>query len=149
MTLQERIKDDLKNCLKSGDKGKAGVLRMLVAELYNYEKDKLAKKPGAKVEDDETVAILQKEAKKRKDALDLFRKGGRADLVAKEEGELDVISAYLPRQLSPDEIAEAVHGIIAGGGVDFNSVMREAMQRLKGQADGKEVARIVKEKLQK
>lgn len=142
------LRENLKFALKSGDQEKAGVLRMLLAELYNREKEKYAKDTETQLDESEIISVIQKEAKKRKDALELFRKGDRPDLVSKEERELKIVEAYLPRQLTPREIAAEVDALISGGYSDFNSLMREAMQKFKGKADGREVARIVKEKLQ-
>jgi uncharacterized protein YqeY len=143
MTLSERIKNDLNAALKSGAKEQAGVLRLLLAELHNKEKEKPV---GSQVlNDEETLAVLQREAKKRKEAIELFRKGNREDLAQKDEAEIRVIGEYLPRALSAEEIKEVLDRLVAAGFKDFNSLMREAMKELKGKADGKTVGELVKE----
>jgi len=94
------------------------------------------------------VAVVQKEIKRRREAIGLFRQGGREDLAAKEEAELKILETYAPAMLSPAEIAAEVAKVIAGGASDFNAVMQEAMSRMKGRADGKQVSEAVKASLE-
>ena len=145
--LVDRIKEDLKSALKAGDQMKTGVLRMLSSELYNRVKEKQAKGGELVLSDEEAIATLQKEFKRRGDAVELFRKGGRDDLVKKEEAELAIIKGYLPEAASPEEIEKVVQAVIAEGHKDFSSAMREAMKRLKGRAGGKEVGEAAKKLL--
>lgn len=145
--LTDRIKEDLKNSLKSGASERAGILRLFIAELQNKQKEKFGGSPGA-LSDEDATAVLQREAKKRREAIELFRKGNRVDLVKKEENELKVIGEYLPQQLTRAEIKAAVEKLKTKGLADFNSLMRESMKELKGRADGKLVGEIVKEILQ-
>lgn len=144
--LIDRATDDLKNSLKSGDKNRAGVLRLLIAELRNKEKEKFGG-AGGKLEDADALAVLQREAKKRKEAIELFRQGNREDLARKDEAELKIIEEYLPQQLSREEVAAVVDKLTYAAGGDFNSLMKVAMAELKGRADGKLVSEVVKEKL--
>jgi hypothetical protein len=133
--------------MKSGDRARVDALRFILAGVQGAEKDKYAKTPGVALTDDEAVAVLQKEVKKRKEAIELFKKGNRPDLVNKEEADLVVVAAYVPKELSPEEIEKVVDGLVAKGATDFNSLMRDAMKELKGRADGKLVGEIVKKKL--
>jgi uncharacterized protein YqeY len=147
MSLLKKITEDLKTAMKSGDRARVDVLRFVLAGIQGAEKDKYAKAPGVALTDEEAVAVLQKEVKRRKEAIELFKKGNRADLVAKEEGDLKVISEYVPKELSEEEIEKVVDGLAAKGPSDFNSLMREAMKELKGRADGKIVGDIIKRKM--
>ena len=146
--LTDKIKEDLKSALKAGDQMKTGVLRMLSSDLYNRAKEKFAKGKEAILPDNEAVESLQKEFKRRSDAMELFRKGGRDDLVKKEEAELEIIKKYLPEAAGPEEIEKVVRAVIAEGNKEFGAIMREAMSRLKGRAGGKEVGEAVKRLLE-
>jgi len=145
MALFQKINDDMKAALKGGDKARLEVLRFTLASLNPAQKEKALKDPQATLGDDEVIAILQKEAKKRKDAIELFRQGGRADLVAKEEGDLKVLYEYLPQELSRDEIVAMVKEAKAGGASDFGSIMKEVMKAAKGRADGKTVGDVIRD----
>jgi len=147
MSLLERITADLKTAMKSGDRPRVDALRFVLAGLQGAEKDKYAKAPGVALTDEEAVAVLQKEVKRRREAIELFKKGNREDLVNKEETDLAVIAEYVPKELSAEEIEKVVDDLKATGSNDFNSLMREAMKELKGRADGKVVGEIVKRKL--
>jgi len=147
MSLPKKITDDLKIAMKSGNRARVDALRFILAGVQGAEKDKFAKQPGVALTDEETVAVLQKEVKKRKESIELFKKGNRPDLVSKEEGDLAVIAEYVPKELSVEEVEKTVDGLRKQGFSDFNSLMREAMKELKGRADGKIVGEIVKKKL--
>lgn len=147
MALKERLNDDMKAAMKGGDKARLEVLRYLLSLVQNAEKEKFAKQPGAPLADDETIAVLQKEAKRRKDALELFRQGNRDDLVKKEEAELAVMNEYLPKGLSEAELEAIVDGLRAKGFNDFNSLMRETMKLAKGRTDGRTAGDVIKKKL--
>ena len=135
--------------MKGGDKARLGVLRFVLAGVQNAAKEKNAKESGAVLTDEEIVTLLQKEAKRRKEAVELFRQGKRDDLVSKEEADLVVIYSYLPEEMSAAEIGKIVDGLMAkGAGNDFNSLMRETMKLVKGRADGKTVGDVVKKKLE-
>ena len=147
MPLLKKITDDLKIAMKSGDRARVDVLRFMLAGIQGAEKDKYAKAPGVALTDEEAVAVLQKEVKRRKEAIELFKKGNRADLVNKEEADLKVIAEYVPGELSAEEIEKVVDDLKEKGASDFNSLMRDVMKELKGRADGKVVGDIVKRKL--
>ncbi len=147
MTLLEKITNDLKIAMKSGDHARVEVLRFILAGLRSVEKDNYAKAPGVALSDGEAVAVLQKEVKRRKEAIELFKKGNRTDLVNKEEADLVIIGAYVPKEFSVEEIEKVVDDLKNKGFSDFNLLMREAMKELKGRADGKVVGDVVKKKL--
>ncbi len=145
--LIQKITDDLKIAMKSGDHARVEALRFILAGLKGAEKDKFAKDPNAVLTDEEAVAVLQKEVKRRRESIDLFKKGNRADLVEKEEADLRVIAEYVPKELSPEEVERVVDELHAKGFSDFNTLMRESMKELKGRVDGKLVGEIVKKKI--
>lgn len=147
MSLLERVTEDLKTAMKGGDKPRVEVLRFVLSSLKSAEKEKSLKQPGATLADEDVITILQKETKRRKEALELFRQGGRTDLIEKEEADLKVIYAYLPQELGTAEIEKMVEELHAQGHKDFNSLMREVMKLVKGRADGKTVGAVIQKKL--
>jgi uncharacterized protein len=147
MSLYEKITTDMRAAMKSGDRERLDVLRFSLAGLNGALKERTAKDPSATLGDDDVVSILQKEAKRRKESIELFRQGNREDLAAKEESELAIIAAYLPAQFTHGEIVKIVGDLKQQGFADFNSLMRETSKAVKGRADGKMVMEIVKEKV--
>ena len=145
MALLQKINDDMKAAMKSGDKARLEVLRFTLAGLNAAQKEKTLKDPQATLSDEEVVSILQKEAKKRKDSIELFKQGKRDDLVAKEEGDLKMLYEYLPQELSHDEIVAMVKTAKANGASDFGSIMKEVMKLAKGRADGKTVGDVIRD----
>lgn len=133
----------MKTAMKSGDKARLEVLRFTLASLNAAQKEKTLKDPQATLSDDEVIKLLQKEAKKRKDSIELFKQGGRTDLVEKEETDLRVIFEYLPQELSKDEVIAIVKDLKAKGFNDFSSLMRESMKAVQGRADGKMVGDVI------
>jgi uncharacterized protein YqeY len=147
MSLFEKISADLKTAMKAGDKPRVEVLRFTLAGLQGAQKDKNVKDPGSALTDEEVIALMQKESKRRKDAIVLFAQGKRDDLVAKETADLAIIAEYLPAEMTEAEITKVIDDVRAQGAPDFPSVMREAMKVLKGKADGKIVGEIIKKKM--
>lgn len=145
--LKEKISSDLKEAMKSGDAARLGVLRMLVSALNNRKIEKRAK-TGVEVEltDEEVLEVIAKEAKKRKESVELFNKGGREDLASGEKSELVILSAYLPEQMGEVEVRKIVEKIVAASGVkEFGPAMKEVMKELKGKADASVITQILKE----
>ncbi|MEX1061707.1 MAG: GatB/YqeY domain-containing protein [Patescibacteria group bacterium] len=146
--IKERIKGDLTAALKAGDAVLALTLRYLLAEIHNGE---IAKGKDAVLTDEELVAVLQKQAKQRKESIEAYKGGGREDLVMNEQRELKIIEAYLPEQMGEEEVKklveEAVSQTRASGVQDVGKVMGVLMPKVKGQADGALVSRLVKEAL--
>lgn len=156
MNLFEKINDDLKQILKSGDSLRISVLRMLSAAIHNREiekRTKLAKenKPPEPLTDDEVLEVVASEAKKRREAIEGFEKGGRQELAEKERKELEILQGYLPEQLSREAIAKAVEEAIgstgASGAKDIGNVMGYLSPKLKGKADMTRVSKLVADKL--
>jgi len=147
MTLNEQINNDLKAAMKSREKTKLETLRLLRAHMIELSK----RGEGKDITPEEELSVLMTAIKKRKEAIEVYEKAGRAELVQQERAELDVISSYLPKQLSTEEAAEIILRIIAqvgaSGAKDFGKVMPLAMKELKGKIDGKQVQEMLKEKL--
>ena len=147
MSLFDQINTDLKTAMKSGDKVRVDALRFSLSGLNAAKKEKEMKEPGAALTDEEVNAALQKDAKKRKESIELFRQGKRDDLVQKEEADLAIIMSYLPKEMSREEIEKVVIDLKNQGFAEFSTLMREAMKVLKGRADGKLVGEVIKTKL--
>ncbi len=149
--LHQQITEDLRTAMKAGQEFELGVLRMLSAALHNKEIEKKGKGLEIELSDDEAVEILTREAKKRKEASELYVKGNRNDLAEKETKELEFIKKYLPAQMAQEEIEKIVKAAIEKTGSrevkDFGKVMAEAMKNLKGKADAGAVSEIVKKLL--
>jgi len=144
--LKDKLKEDLKSAMKAGDAERTGVLRLLQASLMNKEIEKRTKTgKDEAMTDDEVLAVLATEAKKRKDSIDAFEKGGRADLAAKEKSELAVLQAYLPQQLSQAEVEKQIEAMVKKNNyADFKVAVKEVMVVLKGKADGKLITETLK-----
>lgn len=147
MTLNERINTDLKDAMKSGEKTKLETLRSIRAQMIELSKRGMGKEITA----DEELSVLMSAIKKRKEAIELYEKGGRMELVKQEQQELEIIIAYLPKQMSKEEAGQIIAAIITQTGAasakDFGKVMPLAMKDLKGKIDGKIVQELVKNKL--
>jgi len=148
--LSDKIKNDLNLSLKAKKADEVLVLRFLLADLHNQE-IALRQAQDKNLTDEEVIAIIRKQIKQRKEAIEEFKKGKREDLVQKESNEVEILSKYLPQMLSPEEIERIVQASIvktnAKSAQDFGKVMGEAMKELKGQAEGNAVAELVKKKL--
>lgn len=142
MSLRIRLDEDMKIALKNKDSLQLSVIRLLRSELKNAE---IAK--GAPLTEDEVVQVVAREAKKRRESIEQFEKGGRTDLAEKEAAELRVLSEYLPEQLGDDEIAgiaqEVISELQATSKADKGKVMAALMPQVRGRADGKLVNQIV------
>ena len=147
--LKQRITDDMKAAMKSGDTLKRDTLRMLGAAIKNAE----IEKRGAALAEGDIVALVAREIKHRQESIEAFTAGNRADLIAKEEAEKKVLEGYMPAQMERGEIEALVSKVIASVGAagpsDKGKVMKELMPQVKGKADGKLVNDIVTELLNK
>ena len=143
MNLKEKINEDLKSAMKSGDKLKLATVRSIRALILEFEKSG----SGKELTPEEEIKLLSSAAKKRKDSIEQFRSGGRNDLADKEEAELNILMSYLPKQLNKEEIDSEVKRIAvvinAKTKEDFPRLMPEVMKQLKGKADGKLVKQSV------
>jgi uncharacterized protein YqeY len=107
MALVDRLREDLNQALRKGDKTRLSVIRLLISNINNAQ---IAK--GAPVDDGDVVAVMNKQARQHRESIDAFRKGNRPDLTAKEEAELAVLVEYLPQQMSREEIAAVARKVI-------------------------------------
>lgn len=148
MSLSEKILNDMKRAQKAGEAMRLETLRFVAAQIHNAEIEKRGGGNTGSLSDDETVAVLQRELKKRKEAIELFVKGNRADLAKKEEASLSVIREYVPRELTEEEVRALVDEVVEGGIHDFAAAMKEVMRRAGGRASGKAVSEIIRAKLQ-
>ena len=145
MNLKEKINEDMKAAMKSGDKIRLETIRSVRALILEFEKS------GANMQlnPEEEIKLLSTAAKKRKESIEQFGKAGRTDLVEKEKAELNILMEYLPKQLTGDEIRKEIAKIANETGAeskeDFPKLMPAVMKALKGRADGK----IVKQEVEK
>jgi uncharacterized protein len=141
VSLLEQVKDDVKSALKAGEKDRVHALRLIANEL-----EKSAKENGA-----DDVEVLQRERKRRLEAAEAYRDAGRTDLAEAEEREAEIITSYMPAQLSDDELGAIVGDAVAESGAsspqEMGKVMSLVMPNVKGRADGKRVSAAVKEML--
>ena len=148
MTLNEKIAEDMKSAMKSGQKTRLETLRTIRAQLLEKE---VERRPSGKVTPDDELAVLSAASKKRKEAIDIYRTHGKNDMADQEEQELLIIQEYMPKQVSADEVENIVKKIItqvnAGSAKDFGKVMSAVMKELKGRADGKLIQEKVKQLL--
>ncbi|MBI2830882.1 MAG: GatB/YqeY domain-containing protein [Chloroflexi bacterium] len=144
--LRQKMADDLKKAMLEKAQTRVSTLRLLKSAIVNTE---IAR--NAPLSDPDILGVIAKEVKQRQESIEAFKKGGRADLVAKEEAELAVLNEYLPRQLTRDEIVAEVRRVIqevgAQGPRDKGKVMPKLMSQLKGKADGREINVVVTELL--
>jgi uncharacterized protein YqeY len=145
MSLLERVQSDITLAMKSGERERVGRLRLVSSELQKAHKDAAS---GTQADE---VAVLQRERKRRVEAATAYRDAGREDLAAGEEAEAELIEAYLPAQLSDDELHAIVGDVVAETGAsspkEMGRVMSMVMPRVMGRADGKRVSAVVQKKL--
>ncbi|MGJ0453845.1 MAG: GatB/YqeY domain-containing protein [Methylocystis sp.] len=133
--MREKIAADLKTAMKAGERAKVDALRLINAALK--DKDIEARGAGKTLSGDDELALLQKMIKSRQESLEIYEKAGREDLAGKERGEIAVISAYLPQQLSEAEVAEAVQAAIADTGAASIKDMGKVVASLKAKYTGR------------
>lgn len=146
LMLKEKLLEDLKMSMKEKNEVRKNAVQMVRAAILQVEKDN-----GITLEDEKIIQIIAKEVKKRKDSLDDYIKGGREDIVKQVEEEINILSEYLPKQLSKEEIEKMVKEIIEQVGAesikDMGKVMKEAKEKIGARADGKAINEVVKELL--
>ncbi len=146
MTLKERIQDDMKAAMRSGEKDRLGVIRMILAAVKQREVDE-----RVVLDDAQVLGVLEKMVKQRRDSIAQFQAGGRADLVAKETTELAVVEGYLPTQLSAAEldalIAEAISATAATSLKDMGKVMAAVKAKAAGRTDMGAASARIKQRL--
>ena len=141
--LREQLRSDLRDAMRAKDAPRRNTIRMLEAAIKNAEIDKR----GAELGEADILAILQRQVKQRKESIEQFLSGGREDLAATERAEIEIIEAYLPRQLSREEVTKRAQAVIeqtgAAGSGDRGKVMGMLMRDLRGEADGALVNEVV------
>ena len=147
MSLSGKIEKDLQESLKSGDKIRVSILRMVKSDVKNKEIEK-----GDPLTDEDIQAVFRSFSKKARESIEQFSGAGRDELAEKEKAELAVIQEYLPKQLGEEDIRKTIRDVInetgAAGVKDMGRVMKAVMAELKGQADGRLVNNLVKEALE-
>lgn len=145
--LEEKILNDYKEALKKRDALKSSVLSFLRADMLNAA---VAKKKN-KLDDNEVISVIKKQIKQHQDSIEQFTKGNRPDMAEKEIKELQVLKAYLPPEISEDQIKKIIEEVVvltgASGIKDMGRVMKEVAPKIAGQADGKLVSDLVKMRL--
>lgn len=155
--ISEKLQEDLKQAQLARDEVKVSTLRLLLSEIKNTQIQK-----GAELSDEDIVSVIQKEAKKRRESIESFKAGNREDLAQKEQSELEILQAYLPAQLTSEELTKLVdeaitkleaEGLIAQAGAisltEMGKVMSLVMGKVSGRADGGSISQLVKERLSK
>jgi uncharacterized protein len=147
--LKDKIQDDLKQAMIARDEAKLSTIRMLKSAIQYFEIQKGG--AGYEATDEDIIEVLSREIKKRKEAIELYRQGGRLDSAQKEEEELQQLQAYLPEQMSEDEVKALVKEAVEQTGAstiqDMGKVMGALMPKVKGKADGTLISNLVREAL--
>jgi hypothetical protein len=142
--LLGRLQGDLVTSRKSGDKARTLLLGTILADVKNrgieLRRD---------LTDDDVVEVIRRGIKRRRESVEMYRKGARDDLADKEQAEVMMLESYLPAQVSDDELRAAVRAAIAGGAASIGAVMGKVMPQFKGRAEGGTISAIVKEELSK
>ncbi len=146
MTFVEKIRHDLTTAMKAGDGVRVSVLRMLMSDIHN---DEIERRRALQMDD--AARIVRKMIRQRRESIKEFSRGGRADLVKKEEEELRILQEYAPKMMEEEEIEKYVEEVVAEQGAselkDLGRVMAVLMPKLSGKAEGSLVNRVVREKL--
>ncbi|MFZ5874936.1 MAG: GatB/YqeY domain-containing protein [Nitrospirota bacterium] len=150
MTLQERLVDEMKEAMRSGQAAKLSVIRMLRSTLKNREIDRGKDKP---LTDQDVLDVIQSGIKQRRESIEQFRQAGRTELVAKEDEEIAILQTFLPAQLSAADLDALVRDVAAEVGAssvkDMGKVMKAVMARVAGRAEGGAVSAAVKRTLER
>ena len=146
MSLKQRLTDDMKTAMKTGEKERLGTIRLVNAAIKQKEVDE-----RIQLDDTQVLAILEKMVKQRRDSIDQYEKAGSEELAAIERAEIAVIAQYLPAKLGEAEVLAAIDAVIAetgaSGPTDMGKVMGLIKQKLAGQADMGEVSKLIKQRL--
>jgi len=147
MSLKEKINEDLNTSLKARETVRTETLRSIRAEILKMDKSGM----NREMNEDEEIQLLSRLAKMRKESIELFGNAGRTDLVDKETAQLNIISEYLPVQMSPEDAGVIIENILKETGFteqkDFGKLMGEVMKQLKGKIDGKVIQELVKKRM--
>jgi uncharacterized protein len=164
MTLKEKIQSNIKEAMSKKDALRVSVLRMIMAAIFNKEKEKRNKlskseedlnklQELSRLSEEEVLEVINSEARKRKDSIEQYEKGSRIDLAEQEKKELAILEEYLPEQMPEEEVRKIVKAKIeelgAASPQETGKVMGAVMPQLKGKADGSLISKIVQEELRK
>ena len=142
MSLQQRLTDDMKTAMKAGDKDTLGVVRRAIAAMQNARIEK-----REDLDEQEEIKVIRSIAKQHKESIEQFRAAGREDLATKEEAELEILSTYLPAEMDQAQLEAVIDAVIADTGAssmkDMGGVIKEAIARTGGQAEGGAVSALV------
>src|SRR6185503_9611750 len=141
-SLADRLRAAMTEARKQRDQARTLLLSTIISDVKNRELEL-----NHPLSDDETVEVLRRGIKKRRESVEVYEKAGRADMAATEAAEIKALEVYLPAAVPPEEIRAAVREAIAGGATDMGKVMGAVMPKFKGRADGKVINQIVREEL--
>ena len=148
MNLKEKLSEDMRMALRKKDALRLSTIRLLLAAIKNLE---IAKGKDKELQESDFIGVLSSEAKKRKEAIEGYKRGKREELVEKETRELEIIKEYLPEELSPEELGRIIEETIEEIGAkdlkDLGKVMGAVMEKVKGRADGKVINQMVRKRL--
>lgn len=151
--MRDKIQNNLKQAMLAKEEIRLSTLRLLTSAIHNKEIEKRTKTGESELSEEEILAAIRSEAKKRKDSIAEFAKGGREDLVQKETSELKILEEYLPQEIADEEIEKIVKEVAEGfenlSPKEFGKIMGEVMKKVKGEASGERVSAAVKKILEK
>lgn len=139
--LRQQIYEDMIAAMKAKEADKLETVRFVWSEIKKTEID-----AKHELSDEEVTKLLRTEVKRRREAVEQMKAGGRQDLVEQETAQLKVIEAYLPQQMGAEEVEKLVEEVLAGGAIEFGLIMKEVMAKAQGKADGKMVSEVVRKK---
>ena len=149
MDIRDQLTEDLKTAMRQQDERRKLTIRSVIAGIKTAETELDAAGERVRLSDTDILGLIARQARQREESIAEFRKGGREDLAALEEAELAILRAYLPQQMTREEIEAEVRQVIAelgdDGAKDLGAVMKPLMARLKGRADGRLVNQIARE----
>lgn len=153
MALKEKLKSDIESALKSRNEKRVNTLRFVLSSIQSKEIEKRGKSGDSVLTEEEIIDVLGKEAKKRKEAYEIYVNANRLDLAGKEKEELEIIQEYMPEQLNEEEIRKKISELIPKFDIkdpkNFGRIMSEAMKEMKGKADASLVSGILKSEMEK
>ena len=143
------LRSDLTTALKSGESVRLGTLRMLISAVNNLGIAKYGAASEEKLTEHDILETIKKQAKTHRESIDAYKKAGRQELVDKEKAELVVLESYLPKEISDEDLKIILAPVVASGEVNFGLLMKQAMEIVKGQAEGGRVAGLLKQMISK
>ena len=142
--LLDDLKADILTSMKKGDHVRVDTLRFLLSAVRNAAIAKYAAAGEGAMKDEDVLEVIKKQVKTHKESIDAFTKAGRSELVSKEQAELTILEAFLPKEMSDDELKTLLQPIAASGKTNFGLLMKQAMGTVAGKADGARVSALLK-----